>query len=212
MGLVRSCSLTAVRAFLAPWLGRQEPAVRQQWRALCYDVTAPRGAFQGTLAVEPCCVPLLAWVGSPWGGHPSGPGPLCDDVGHALDRLGHQGGVVELCHLGGLAPGVVARAAPGAAGRAPHGAGAGLGRPGLVCALAVSAYHPAGMASICAHQYRRDCATHRPEAARAPADAWGPSQARRGRGRASPAQATSVRALRPCWPVGRQGRRLQGCA
>ena len=68
IGLARSCSLTAVRAFLAPWLGRQEPAVRQQWRALCYDVTAPRGAFQGTLAVEPSCVPLLAWVGSPWEG------------------------------------------------------------------------------------------------------------------------------------------------
>lgn len=30
MGLARSCALTAVSAFLATWLGRKEPAVRQQ--------------------------------------------------------------------------------------------------------------------------------------------------------------------------------------
>jgi len=32
MVLARSCALTAVRAFLAPWLGRKEQTVRQQGR------------------------------------------------------------------------------------------------------------------------------------------------------------------------------------
>ena len=39
MVLARSCALTAVRAFLATWLGRKEPAVRQQLREFA---TRPR--------------------------------------------------------------------------------------------------------------------------------------------------------------------------
>jgi hypothetical protein len=43
MVLARSCALTAVSAFLATWLGRKEPAVRQQLREFCYEATAQRG-------------------------------------------------------------------------------------------------------------------------------------------------------------------------
>ena len=43
MVLARSCALTAVSAFLATWLGRKEPAVRQQLREFCYEATAKRG-------------------------------------------------------------------------------------------------------------------------------------------------------------------------
>ena len=68
MGLARSCALTAVSAFLATWLGRKEPAVRQQWRALCYEATAKRGTARCALAVEPCFVPLLTWVVEQWEG------------------------------------------------------------------------------------------------------------------------------------------------
>jgi hypothetical protein len=68
MVLARSCALTAISAFLATWLGRKEPAVRQQWRELCYEATATRGATRCALAVEPCFVPLLAWVVSQWEG------------------------------------------------------------------------------------------------------------------------------------------------
>jgi len=59
LGLARSCALTAVRAFWAPWLKRKEPTVRQQLREFCYEATAKRGATRCALAVEPCCVPLL---------------------------------------------------------------------------------------------------------------------------------------------------------
>src|SRR3954453_1038906 len=62
MILARSCALTAVSAFLATWLKRKEPTVRQQLRELCYEATAKRGATRCALAVEPCFVPLLAWV------------------------------------------------------------------------------------------------------------------------------------------------------
>ena len=68
MVLARSWALTAVSAFLATWLGRKEPAVRQQWRALCYEATAKRGRARSALAVEPCVVPLLAWGVAQWEG------------------------------------------------------------------------------------------------------------------------------------------------
>jgi len=68
MGLARSCALTAVSAFLAPWLHRKEQTVRQQWRECCYEATAKRGASRCALAVEPCFVPLLAWVLCLWQG------------------------------------------------------------------------------------------------------------------------------------------------
>lgn len=68
--LARACALTAVRAFLAPWLGRQEQTVRQQVREWCAAATAQRGAPRCTLAVAPCVVPLGAWVVGPWEGTP----------------------------------------------------------------------------------------------------------------------------------------------
>src|SRR3989442_14527054 len=68
MVLARSCALTAVSAFLATWLGRKEPAVRQQVREFCYEVTPKRGTARCALAVEPCFLPLLAWVVGQWEG------------------------------------------------------------------------------------------------------------------------------------------------
>src|SRR2546426_4541801 len=68
MVLARSCALTAVSAFWATWLRRTEPTVRQQLRAFCYEATAKRGSARCALAVEPCFVPLLAWVIDPWEG------------------------------------------------------------------------------------------------------------------------------------------------
>lgn len=71
MVLARSCALTAVSAFLAPWLGRPEHTVRQQLREFCYAAAAKRGTARCALRVELCFVPLLAWVvslgqGTPW--------------------------------------------------------------------------------------------------------------------------------------------------
>jgi len=68
MVLARSCALTAVRAFLATWLGRKEPAVYQQLRAFCSEVAAKRGPSRCALAVEPCFVPLLGWIVEQWEG------------------------------------------------------------------------------------------------------------------------------------------------
>src|SRR5258708_35781850 len=68
MVLARSCALTAVSAFLATWLGRKEPAVRQQLREFCYEATAKRGTARCALTVEPCFEPLLAWVVEQWEG------------------------------------------------------------------------------------------------------------------------------------------------
>ena len=68
MVLARSCALTAVSAFLATWLDRKEacraPAVA---RVLLrgHRQTRDRAA---ALAVEPCFVPLLAWVVDQWEG------------------------------------------------------------------------------------------------------------------------------------------------
>jgi len=70
MVLARSCALTAVRAFLAPWLGRKEQTVRQQWREFCYEAAAKRGTPRCALRVETCFVPLLAWVVRLWHGTP----------------------------------------------------------------------------------------------------------------------------------------------
>ena len=67
MVLARSCALTAVSAFLATWLGRKEPAVRQQLREFCSEATAQRGTTRQALVVEPCLAPLLAWVVDQWG-------------------------------------------------------------------------------------------------------------------------------------------------
>ncbi len=68
MVLARSWALTAVRACLATWLKRKEPTVRQQLREFCSEATAKRGTTRCALAVEPCFVPLLAWVVAQWEG------------------------------------------------------------------------------------------------------------------------------------------------
>jgi hypothetical protein len=68
MVLARSCALTAVSAFLAPWLHRKANTVRQQWREFCYEATAKRGPARQALVVETCCAPLLAWMVSLWHG------------------------------------------------------------------------------------------------------------------------------------------------
>jgi hypothetical protein len=70
MVLARSWALTAVSAFLATWLGRNEPAVRQQWRECCDEAAAKRGTDRCALPVAPCVVPLLAWVVTQWEGTP----------------------------------------------------------------------------------------------------------------------------------------------
>jgi hypothetical protein len=70
LGLARSWALTAVSAFLAPWLGRNAPAVRQQGRECCSEATATRGTARGALAGAPCLVPLWPWVGEQWEGTP----------------------------------------------------------------------------------------------------------------------------------------------
>src|SRR6266704_775692 len=64
----RSCALTAVSAFLATWLGRKEPAVRQQLREFCSEAPAKRGTARQELVVETCFGPLLAWVVDQWEG------------------------------------------------------------------------------------------------------------------------------------------------
>ena len=68
MVLARSCALTAVSAFLATWLGRKEPAGRQQRREFGYEATAQRGTTRQELVVETCFAPLLAWVVDQWEG------------------------------------------------------------------------------------------------------------------------------------------------
>lgn len=68
MALARSCALTAVGTFLAAWLDRQEPSVRQQLREFCYEADAKRGAQRQALVVEDSFVPLLSWVLHDWQG------------------------------------------------------------------------------------------------------------------------------------------------
>ncbi len=49
MVVARSGAWTAVSAFLATWLHRQEDTVRQQWRECCYEATAKRGTARQAL-------------------------------------------------------------------------------------------------------------------------------------------------------------------
>jgi hypothetical protein len=60
MGLARSCALTAVAAFVAVWLRRQEQPVRPQLREFCDEAEAKRGDQRPARGVERCLVPLLA--------------------------------------------------------------------------------------------------------------------------------------------------------
>lgn len=68
LGLARSSALTAVAAFLAIWLRRQEQTVRQQLREWCDEAEAKRGDQRPAVAPQACFVPLLAWVISQWQG------------------------------------------------------------------------------------------------------------------------------------------------
>ena len=68
MVLAHSCALTAVSAFLAPWLDRKANPVRQQWRECCYEAQAKRGPARQALVVETGFAPLLAWILSLWQG------------------------------------------------------------------------------------------------------------------------------------------------
>lgn len=86
--LARSCALTAVRAFLASWLGRHEQTVRQQWRECCDEAAAKRGTARGALRVERGVVPLLAWVVSLWQGTPWALALDATTVGPRLTVLG----------------------------------------------------------------------------------------------------------------------------
>lgn len=70
LGLARACALTAVSVFLAAWLSRTEPTVRQPWRACGYAATATRGRTRGALDVAFCLVPWRAWVVTRWQGTP----------------------------------------------------------------------------------------------------------------------------------------------
>jgi len=70
MVLARCCALTAVSAFLAMGLHRQEDAVRQQVREFGYEAPAKRGPARQALVIETCWVPLWAWVVAPWAGPP----------------------------------------------------------------------------------------------------------------------------------------------
>jgi hypothetical protein len=99
MVLARSCALTAVSAFLATWLGRQEHTVRQQWRECCYDATAKRGTDRCALPVETCCVPLLAWVVSWWQGPPLALALDATTLGTRLTVLG-----LSVVYRGGALP------------------------------------------------------------------------------------------------------------
>lgn len=68
MVLARSCALTAVSAFLAEGLRRQDNTVRQRLREWCYEAQAKRGRKRQEVRVETCFAPLLAWVLTWWTG------------------------------------------------------------------------------------------------------------------------------------------------
>lgn len=70
MVLTQSCGITSVAATIAPLVGREEAAVRQQLREWCYDAARKAGAKRGVkrqaLDVTTCVVPLLRWVLAWW--------------------------------------------------------------------------------------------------------------------------------------------------
>ena len=166
MVLARSCALTAVSAFLATWLGRKEPAVRQQLREFCYEATAKRGTRAARWPWSPAL--CRCWPGSWTSGRARNwPWPSMRRPWDPLYRLGAQRGLSGLCHPGGLdgpgghgqtclAAGVVAHAAPGAPGGPTDLDRHRAGGSGLVCPLAVSAHHAAGVAPVFAHQHGRN--------------------------------------------------------
>src|SRR5882672_8976777 len=186
MVLARSCALTAVRTFLATWLGRKEPAVRQQWRTCCSEATAKRGGHCGTSTGALCCVPLLTWVGDRWEGTPLALALDATTLGTRLTvlaiRVVSRGGAIPVAWTvlaatakPALAAGVAASAAPGAACGAPRVDGARVGRPGRGCPLAVAAHDTAGVAPVFAHQHWWNLSAHRPGTWRASSNRGAPA-------------------------------------
>jgi hypothetical protein len=68
MVLARSCALTAVTAFLALWLRRQEQTVRPQRREWCDEAEAKGGDQRQAREPAVCFVPLLQGIRSQWQG------------------------------------------------------------------------------------------------------------------------------------------------
>jgi hypothetical protein len=70
MVLARSSTLTAVAAFLARWLRRQEQTVRQQLREGCCEAEAKRDDQRQAVDPQACVVPLWQWIVGQWPGAP----------------------------------------------------------------------------------------------------------------------------------------------
>ena len=122
MVLARSCALTAVATFLAVWLRRQEPTVRQQRREFCRrrrgQARRPAPSQLGRARAGPAAGWVLAAGRAPSWPWPSTPPPWA-----ALHRVGHQRGLSRLRHAG--APGrscPPTRPMPGAASGGACGA------------------------------------------------------------------------------------------
>ncbi len=66
MVLAQSCGVTSVAATIAPLVGREEAAVRQQLREWCYEATRKAGMKRGVkrkdVDVQTCFLPLGTWI------------------------------------------------------------------------------------------------------------------------------------------------------
>jgi len=146
MVLARCCALTAVSAFLAMGLHRQEDAVRQQVREFGYEATAKRGPARQALVIETCWVPLWAWVVAPWAGPPVALALAATPWGSRLPVVALRG--VSRGWALPVAWSVLAATAPQAcAGRGGAGCATCVGRshgPGRAWAWRIGAWTPAG--------------------------------------------------------------------
>ena len=164
---------------LAAGMQRKEHTVRQQLREWYYDAQRKRGTKRQALHVETCFAPLLGWVVSGWQGTQLALALDATTLGPALCGPGGQCGLSGLCDPRGLghpargrqarlAPRVAAPVAPAAARHPPRLDGDRAGRSRLVCPVAVSAHHAAGLASVFAHQHGRHLSAGRGAPAGAP--------------------------------------------
>jgi hypothetical protein len=62
MILARSCALTSVALFAAPFLGQKYHAVRQRLRAFYQEAAAKKGDQRRDLDVTTCFAPLRRWL------------------------------------------------------------------------------------------------------------------------------------------------------
>ncbi len=219
MVLARSCALTAVSHLLATGMQRKEQTVRQQLREWYYDVPAQAGHQAPSAARRDLLCAPAGLGGERVAGHPTGAGHRCHDLGATLCGAGRQRGVSRLCHPRGLgdpargrqtrlAAGVAAAVAAAAPSDSPGLDGDRVGRSGLVCALAVSAHHAPGLASVFADQHGGQLSARRGDLLAALDDLGPTARARVGVARASPLRAT--RSPAPCWPAGRTATRTRG--